>query len=304
MKQNSALQARATAETTTNSSTPLQRALRALVCAALACALAVALVAAGLGACLLPSTTRLLSENTSAFELSPYVPDSLTELACVTRDFTVNDFGRDAAGNTGAQTALATQVVNAAKASAADGSPTHDRWNANARTVLATADDDPAPDVTMERLASVSDAYALDTNAVSHLNDCNTLIRGVMPWLWACAIASLAALAALHLANTRHPWCASVAWKACIAAPVVIVACFAALGAWAVFDFNGLFAAFHGVFFPQGNWMFSYESLLICMYPIDFWVGMAAIWAATTVTACIICLLVGRVIRKKDHHAR
>ena len=81
-------------------------------------------------------------------------------------------------------------------------------------------------------------------------------------------------------------------------APAVLVVALAAAGLWAALDFNGLFAAFHGVFFPQGNWTFGIDSLLICMYPLGFWMGMGAVWLVTTLVACIICLAAGRRLRK------
>jgi gltX_bact: glutamyl-tRNA synthetase len=37
-----------------------------------------------------------------------------------------------------------------------------------------------------------------------------------------------------------------------------------------VADFNGFFAAFHSLFFASGTWTFSYDSLLITMYPPEF----------------------------------
>ena len=69
--------------------------------------------------------------------------------------------------------------------------------------------------------------------------------------------------------------------------------------AWAALDFNGLFAAFHAVLFPQGNWMFSYDSLLIGMYPLDFWMGMAGIWFATTLVLSILAIVVGATLRRR-----
>lgn len=262
---------------------------------ALSACLAVTLAASGLFACLLPPTTRILSEHTSNFEGSPYTPEWLTELACATRSFTVDPYGDQ--GPDAALAALSTLVCQATVECSDPASPTADSWkpltsvlNLNARMA--------APEM-MYRMAAVSDSYALDQDAISHLVDCNKLINGVLPWLAFCSIASIAGLGALHLANKRDSRWASVASFACTAAPVVLLAALAVLGTWAALDFNSFFTAFHNVFFPQGNWTFSYDSLLITMYPIDFWIGMAAIWAATTVAACIACLLLGKIIRKK-----
>ena len=69
------------------------------------------------------------------------------------------------------------------------------------------------------------------------------------------------------------------------------------LGLWGVIDFNGLFAAFHSLFFVDGTWTFNYDSLLISMYPIDFWMGMGAVWvgSAIGVKGAILPLVFGTV---------
>ena len=62
-----------------------------------------------------------------------------------------------------------------------------------------------------------------------------------------------------------------------IAGGGLVLAAFCALGAWAAIDFDGLFAAFHSLFFQAGTWTFPYDSLLITLYPTAF--GWA--WAAS-----------------------
>ena len=79
---------------------------------------------------------------------------------------------------------------------------------------------------------------------------------------------------------------------------IVVLAAFAALGIWALVDFNGFFSAFHGVFFSQGNWTFAYDSLLICALPTAFWMGMGILWLVVSVVLCAICIMVGgRLLR-------
>ncbi len=43
----------------------------------------------------------------------------------------------------------------------------------------------------------------------------------------------------------------------------------------AVIPFDSMFTAFHQLFFPQGNWMFSPGSLLVQIYPTQFFYGAA-----------------------------
>ena len=42
-----------------------------------------------------------------------------------------------------------------------------------------------------------------------------------------------------------------------------------------IFNFNTVFTIFHKIFFPQGNWLFPYDSLLILTFPIQFFTKMS-----------------------------
>ena len=256
-------------------------------------ALAVTLVAAGFGACCLPVTTQLLSQATSNFEDTPYAPAQLTALAVATRDFTVDDYGRSSLGTQGAQDVLAQRILDAAREASGEQSPVRGRWSQAARDVVENPPSASPAQVAFTALAGVGDAYALDRDAVSHLEDCNRLVRTAVPMLWGAAALAAALLIALVATGRRR-----AAGGALTVAPAVLVVALAAAGLWAALDFNGLFAAFHGVFFPQGNWTFGIDSLLICMYPLGFWMGMGAVWLVTTLVACIICLAAGRRLRK------
>ncbi len=273
----------------------LARAGAVAACAAVA----VTLLAAGFAACCLPVTTQLLSQATSNFEDAPYTPEQLTALAVATRDFTVDDYGRSALGEQGAQDALGKRILEAAREASSEQSPVRARWSPDARVAAAGEESvSPAHDAFVT-LAGAGDSYALDLDAVSHLEDCNALVRTAVPVLWGVAAAAAALLGALLA--TGH---ARLAGRALVVAPVALTCALTALGLWAAIDFNGFFAAFHGVFFPQGNWTFSIDSLLICMYPLGFWMGMGAVWLVTTLLACIICLTAGRRLLRRHRRGR
>ena len=254
--------------------------------------LAVALVAAGFGASAAPVTTAVLAGAVSAGEGSPYPADELAELAQATRAYTVE--GRE--GLSAPREALAERVVDAARRAADAGSPTAGEWSARAREAL---DADTGAIETMEALARLSDRYALDADALSHLDDCNRLIGAAAPLALAATAAGALALAALMVRSRR-----ALAGCALMAAPAVVIAAFAVLGLWGALDFNGLFAAFHAVLFPQGNWTFSWDSLLISMYPLAFWMGMAATWLAVTGGMSILSLVAGRRLMRRGPDRR
>ena len=48
-----------------------------------------------------------------------------------------------------------------------------------------------------------------------------------------------------------------------------------AIGTASLFFFNALFSLFHHIFFPQGNWTFAPESLLIQTFPLSFFVHLS-----------------------------
>lgn len=41
------------------------------------------------------------------------------------------------------------------------------------------------------------------------------------------------------------------------------------------FGFDSTFNVFHKIFFPQGNWIFPIDSLLIQTFPLEFFIGMS-----------------------------
>lgn len=258
---------------------------------AVACALllAVSLVAAGFAGAAAPPTTRLLAEATEDGVASPYGPEALAELACATRTYAIGPRGTDPQGQ------LAERILEEARSACAEGSPTAARWSAAARAIAleATASGQPAVEALAD-LAACGDQYALGPEELSHLDDCHRLIAAAAPWLATSAAGALAGLALLAWRRSRQALAAAL-----VAAPCLVLAAFAGLGLWGTLDFNGLFAAFHGVLFPQGNWTFPARSLLISMYPLDFWVGMAKAWLGITAAAAILSLTLGIAIARK-----
>lgn len=258
------------------------------------CALSlfVSLFAAGFAACSLPLTTSLLSQYTSNFAGSPYAPSSLVSLAEETRAYTLEDYGRSA-GEKEAENTLALHILNAALRSSSEASPTAERWDEQTRAVLDVALEAPSAAGGIEMLAAYDDAYALDRNALSHLDDCYSLVSRAIPLLWGVFIVFLGTFAYLFAKQRR------IAARILILSPSLLLALLLLFGAWALLDFNGLFTAFHHVFFPQGNWTFSYSSLLISMYPLGFWMGMGAVWLVISLAMSILSLFVGFRLRKR-----
>lgn len=260
-------------------------------------ALAVTLVAAGFVACAafdLP--TRMLSQAFSNDADSPYTKEELVVAAVAAKHYTIND--NDCY-------ALYTSMDAVAQSAQADGRTLPEGLNLY-DTYITTSRDAQPVDPTEEDLIMAEyglsfaeeEPYALTPDALSHLDDVYDVIQQAKPWLCAAAvIAYVGCIAVAFRGGMRS------LGRVLTGAGAGVFAVFALLAAWVAVDFNGFFAAFHSLFFAAGTWTFSWDSLLICMYPPEFWVGMGAIWLAVTVAGCVVCLIIGKLLKNRAARA-
>lgn len=147
----------------------------------------------------------------------------------------------------------------------------------------------------VEEIAQAEEQYTLTPDAIAHLDDVNEVIQRFLPSILATAvIAGFCLLCCIYLFGPK-----SIGRPFAFAGGIVIVL-FAALGTWAIADFNGLFAVFHSLFFEEGTWTFASDSLLICMYPQDFWMGMGTVWLAVTAILSILSLVCGLFFMRQE----
>lgn len=66
---------------------------------------------------------------------------------------------------------------------------------------------------------------------------------------------------------------------------------FVILGIAVVIPFATSFTSFHNVFFPQGNWMFPADSLLIKAFPIEFFQAFVTALLIRSFLAGILCFI-------------
>ena len=241
--------------------------------------LAALLVASGFAVDAYPtSTVRILAQHYSAEEDSPFNRQELVDAAVATAQFTVKDNDTQRLFDT-----LATINISAASAGRGQFGQAPDLRG-------LTPDESGHFDIgqLQEAIACASQTYVLDEAAISHLNDCYQVISKAGWLLLGCLVLGVACLAHVFFRCSRRAFGLSLAIPA-----GGVLAGFGAALAWLALDFNGLFAAFHGLFFQEGTWTFPWDSLLICMYPLDFWVAMGCIWFAGSIICSLICLVVG-----------
>ncbi len=256
--------------------------------------LVISLFAAGFAACAAQPTTRLFSSLFSDVETAPYEKAELVQLAVATRDYTVCDYGRASQGAESARESYCQVVIAAAEKACSLDSPTASEWDESARTIALNAHSYSSATACAYDLAEISEKYALGEDALDHLDDCYAIIGPVIPRLWGIAALAVITLIALLALGQRKLVGNVLFWS-----PIALLAFMVVCGIWAAIDFNAFFGVFHALLFPQGNWTFPYDSLLICMLPLNFWVSMGALWLAVTVLTCIIAMLIGKRLRKR-----
>lgn len=258
---------------------PLSFALQAVA----AICLSVTLVAVGLLACAGPRfTTETLSHAFSVEQNSPFTEDELVTAAVATRDYTVGD--NDPA-------ALYTVLGDINVAAAQDG-----RAGAGAPDLSGVpyADGLYGMNELKAALDGASQRYTLDADAISHLDDVNDVVKTAAAILAAVAVAAAILVVIVAVKLGRNSLSRVLRGSA-----LAVLAAFCALAVWVAIDFDGFFTFFHSLFFAEGTWLFSYDSLLITMYPPEFWIGMGAVWLAATVAGCVICLIIGQLLKTK-----
>lgn len=98
-------------------------------------------------------------------------------------------------------------------------------------------------------------------NEINHLIDVSRWLLVVkMVWI----ICSLGILMSGRTIDKKSIYQAGVTGGVIVMASVIL----------ALLGWSGFFITFHKIFFPQGNWSFPSESLLISLYPERFWQRM------------------------------
>lgn len=254
-----------------------------LIRAGTALALAVGFIAAGLGVCLMPQTTVILANAASDDRASPFDRSQLVAVAEATRDYAFDSHDLEALYGAIAQ-------VNGEYAQsimAKGGKPDEDFPQLD----LLGEQPDIATYATV--FGHASDQYCYSPDAIRHLDDCHGLSRAAAPLLIA-----IAGLAVAGLIYTGFRGGRKVLGGVLMAAGIGVIALFAALGLWALIDFDGLFSNFHMLFFSQGNWEFPVDSLLICALPTGFWAGMAAVWLVSSLVVAVLSVAFGALLRR------
>lgn len=268
------------------------RIVTSVVAVISAAALAVSLIAAGFAACAVPDvSTKALASVYSTDGASPFTKDELVAAAVQTKHYTIDDNDKAAVYTTIA----AINAQEALAGTAGKGAPKIDA-TANYAAGELSGEQVAALETAFD---AASERYVLTPDAVNHLDDVFGVVQAAKWWLLAAVVAACVGCTATAFRGGKR-----LLGRVLAGAGVSVLAVFALLAAWVAIDFDGFFAQFHSLFFAAGTWTFSWDSLLICMYPPEFWVGMGAIWLVVTVACCVVCITIGRLLRKGSTQKR
>ena len=268
------------------------RIVTSVVAVISAAALAVSLIAAGFAACAVPDvSTKALASVYSTDGASPFTKDELVAAAVQTKHYTIDDNDKAAVY----ATIAAIDAQEALAGTAGKGAPKIDA-TANYAAGELSGEQVAALETAFD---AASERYVLKPDAVSHLDDVFGVVQAAKWWLLAAVVAACVGCTATAFRGGKR-----LLGRVLAGAGVSVSAVFVLFAAWVAIDFDGFFAQFHSLFFAAGTWTFSWDSLLICMYPPEFWVGMGAIWLVVTVACCVVCITIGRLLRKGSTQKR
>ena len=268
------------------------RIVTSIVAVISAAALAVSLIAAGFAACAVPDvSTKALASVYSTDGASPFTKDELVAAAVQTKHYTIDDNDKAAVYATIA-------AINAQEALAGTAGKGAPKIDVTANYAAGELSDEQVAALETA-FDAASERYVLTPDAVNHLDDVFGVVQAAKWWLLAAVVAACVGCTATAFRGGKR-----LLGRVLAGAGVSVLAVFALLAAWVAIDFDGFFAQFHLLFFAAGTWTFSWDSLLICMYPPEFWVGMGAIWLVVTVACCVVCITIGRLLRKGSTQKR
>ena len=261
------------------------KAVRIIINVVAAVTLAMTFIGAGFAVCTMPPVTHGLSWVFSDDATSPFDRNQLAKVADATREYSFGDH----------DLLKLYQVIYEVDIEYRD----NVGYSAASTTGAGFPRVDQVSDTTsVQQLRSAfdgaSELYCYSQDTIKHLDDCYNLARFANPLIIASIILALASLVFTGVTGGRKRLGAAL-----LGAGAVVIVAFVGLGVWAAIDFQGFFAAFHQLFFSQGNWQFPYDSLLICALPTAFWASMGAVWLLVSLVLSVLAIVIGRKLVRK-----
>ena len=142
---------------------------------------------------------------------------------------------------------------------------------------------------TLESLGLPADG--LDTSMLTHLQDCTWVFNALTNVFIVLAVVSIALLIATGIFGGSED-VAAVLWQSALLAILVIVI----FAFWFIANFESFFTWIHSLFFQAGTWTFSSDSLLIAMFPEQFWREMGIVWGGCSIVFSVIAIIAAKSV--------
>ncbi len=118
----------------------------------------------------------------------------------------------------------------------------------------------------------------------AHMQDVRTVLD------WARILSAILIVAALFALGSATRTSTVFAGTALILLPVLL----------AFIPWEQFFEGFHQLFFPQGNWVFPYDSQIIQTYPPKLFLWSAGAWGALCITSGLVLVLRKKILAPRS----
>jgi len=115
----------------------------------------------------------------------------------------------------------------------------------------------------------------LKRNELEHLNDVRVLINRVFLIRDVCLVALVFSFSYFYTSKRTHEFVEIIKDGF-----LLFIAFIAAIFVFALLSFDRFLILFHQIFFPRGNWAFPANSMLIALFPKEFWLKQTMIFLA------------------------
>lgn len=153
----------------------------------------------------------------------------------------------------------------------------------------------PYASASLDEIKAAPETYTVTPEALTHLDDVYDLSSRLMfPVIGIALVAGFLLMASYTLFGSTQV-ARALLWGGAVMLILIVV-----LALWACVSFESLFAVFHSLFFANGSWVFSADSLLITMLPTGFWTTMALVWAGITALLSAISVVAACVLTRRQ----
>lgn len=144
-----------------------------------------------------------------------------------------------------------------------------------------------------EKLSDGSPLY--NDREMSHMVDVKNVIQKAQI-AWIVIIVLLALAAAL---TWRTQWKSTI-WLAIFRGGILTILSILLVLLAVALNFDQFFAAFHGLFFSSGSWLFYESDTLIRLFPLKLWSDGFTFTGILSLTGAILLTFLGRRIAKRE----